>query len=82
MQWRLVNEEFGPELRYIKGEQNIIADTLSRLGLTNEEFAPECFAAENEPPYPLRYKEIRDAQQQYAELQPLFRNAHVQEGYL
>ena len=74
MRWRLVIEEFGPELRYIKGEQNVVADTLSRLGLTNEEFSPECFAAEGEPPYPLRYKEIRDAQQQYAELQPLFRN--------
>ena len=26
MHWRLVLEEFGPELRYIKGQDNIVAD--------------------------------------------------------
>jgi hypothetical protein len=31
MRWRLVLEEYGPELRYIKGEENIVADRLSRL---------------------------------------------------
>ena len=31
MRWRLILEEFGPELKYIKGENNVIADTLSRL---------------------------------------------------
>jgi len=31
MRWRLVLEEYGPELRYIKGEHNIVADALSRL---------------------------------------------------
>ena len=31
MRWRLILEEYGPELRYIKGEHNIVADTLSRL---------------------------------------------------
>ena len=29
MQWRLLIEEFGPQLTYIKGERNIIADFLS-----------------------------------------------------
>ena len=28
--WRLIMEEFGPEIRYIKGERNIVADTMSR----------------------------------------------------
>jgi hypothetical protein len=32
MRWRLVLE-YGPELRYIKGEHNIVADALSRLDL-------------------------------------------------
>jgi hypothetical protein len=32
MRW-LVLEEYGPELRYIKGEHNIVADALSRLDL-------------------------------------------------
>ena len=31
MRWRLLLEEFGPELKYIKGENNVVADSLSRL---------------------------------------------------
>jgi hypothetical protein len=33
MRWRLIIEQFGVELRYIKGKNNIVADALSRLGL-------------------------------------------------
>ena len=29
MRWRLILEEFGPELKYIKGENNFIVDALS-----------------------------------------------------
>ena len=28
MRWRLILEEFGPEFKYIKGENNVIADAL------------------------------------------------------
>ena len=31
MRWRLLLEEYGPELIYIKGEDNVVADGLSRL---------------------------------------------------
>ena len=31
MRWRLILEEFSPELKYIKGENNVISDALSRL---------------------------------------------------
>ena len=31
MLWRLILEEFGPELKYIKGGNNVVADALSRL---------------------------------------------------
>ena len=31
MRWRLIIEEFSPELVYIQGETNIVADALSRL---------------------------------------------------
>jgi hypothetical protein len=31
MRWRLLLEEYGPELIYIKGENNIVADALSPL---------------------------------------------------
>ena len=26
MRWRLIIEDFGPELKYIKGENNVVAD--------------------------------------------------------
>ena len=31
MRWRLILEEFSPELIYIKGSKNIVADALSCL---------------------------------------------------
>ena len=34
--WRLILEEYGPEIIYIKGEDNIVADAMSRL-----EYDPE-----------------------------------------
>ena len=37
MRWRLIIEEYGPKLTYIKGENNIIADALSRMRLSSEE---------------------------------------------
>ena len=33
MRWQLILEEYGPELRYIKGEANVVADALSRLDM-------------------------------------------------
>ena len=43
MRWRMVLEEYGPELIYIKGPDNIVADALSRLDLIPEpsDDAPE-----------------------------------------
>ena len=35
MRWRLTIEEFGPELIYIPGDKNIVADALSRLHIDN-----------------------------------------------
>lgn len=43
MRWRLIIEEFNPELIYIKGERNIVADALSRLDIESSstpEFQP------------------------------------------
>ena len=31
LRWRLYIEEYGPEIRYVKGKHNIVADALSRL---------------------------------------------------
>ncbi len=33
MRWRLFIEEYSPDLRYVKGEHNVVADALSRLEL-------------------------------------------------
>ena len=33
LRWRMVLEEYGPELIYIKGQDNVVADALSRLDL-------------------------------------------------
>ena len=35
MGWRLILEDFGPELKYIKGENNVVANALSRLEMSN-----------------------------------------------
>jgi len=37
MQWRLLLEEFGPQLTHIKRANNIVADSLSRLDITEED---------------------------------------------
>ena len=36
MRWRLIIEEFGPELIYIPGQSNIVAKALSRLPIEND----------------------------------------------
>ena len=45
--WRLYIEEYSPDLRYIKGPKNVVADALSRLELTDEkvEDSLEAFSA-------------------------------------
>jgi RNase H-like domain found in reverse transcriptase len=50
MRWRLIIEEFGPKLTYIKGASNIVADALStsRMRLTEQDFGPEVFATDAE----------------------------------
>ena len=35
MRWRLIFEEFVPELKYIKGENNFLSDALSRLEMSD-----------------------------------------------
>ena len=37
MRWRLILEEFGPDILHIKGEDNIVADAISRLPTANED---------------------------------------------
>ena len=36
MRWRLLLEEYGPDIVYIKGTDNIIADVLSRIPIKGD----------------------------------------------
>ena len=50
-----------PKLTYIKGKHNVVADTLSRMELTEEEFSEDAFCAEAEDfprNYPLSLPEL------------------------
>lgn len=42
MRWRLILEEFGPDIRHIKGEENIVADAMSRLPTANKDQKEHC----------------------------------------
>ena len=37
MRWHLILEEFGHELKYIKGENNAVAKNLSRLEISENQ---------------------------------------------
>ena len=65
MRWRLILEEYNPELIYIQGSKNIAADVLSRLDIvdTNNPIKPKMsslakhFSLENEGIlHPVNYK--------------------------
>ena len=76
MRWRLILEEFGPELKYIKGENNVVANALSRLEMSdNQEILniSEIYVYEDkdlpDSAYPIRYHNIAKAQETDAKLQ-------------
>jgi transposase InsO family protein len=75
MRWRLFIEEYSPNLTYVKGEDNIVADALSRLEIASEPMPEEHFTEElrselyslnmesfETEEYPLSYKAIGTAQ--------------------
>jgi hypothetical protein len=69
MRWRLVLEEFGPDLQHIKGERNVVVTALSRLEIDDEQEIfniGECFGYDDDdlPPssFPLRHEDIAKTQ--------------------
>ncbi len=76
MRWRLILEEFGPELNYVKGETNVVSDALSRLNITPSPLkdqesktipdlhrSAELFGSNNEDiTYPLSFETISQHQ--------------------
>ena len=76
MRWRLILEEFGPELKYIKGKNNVVANALSRLeNSDNEEILniSELYRYDDkdlpDSAYPIRYHDIAKAQETDTKLQ-------------
>ena len=86
MRWRLITEEFGPKLTHVKGSHNAVADALSRMRLTEEDFSQEAFAGsvmtgEIPTEFPLRYKILRREQQADAKLQAQLTNSCEKDFY-
>ena len=77
MRWRLVLEEYGPDLKYIKGTKNVVADALSRLDFIEKEHEihniAECFGYDDDDlpsdAFPIRYRDIAKAQSKDKRLQ-------------
>ena len=75
MLWRLIPEEFGPELKYIKGEQNVVAKDLYHLEMSDNKEIPnisDTYGYNNEDmtdsAYPIRYCGIVKTQKTDAKL--------------
>ena len=75
MRWRLFLEEYSPDIQYIEGKSNVVADALSRLDITHSPMAEEHFNTELQAHYyafgqdavkdlsfPLHYATIGQAQ--------------------
>ena len=65
MRWRLILEEFGPDIQHIKGEDNVVADAISRLPKSEiNELEYEFLALEDEEAeFPLDLHLVRDQTQ-------------------
>ena len=75
MRWRLKLEEFGPEIKYIKGENNVVANALSHLEMSdNQEILniSELYGYDDEDlsdiADPIHYHDIAKAQKTDAKL--------------
>ena len=75
MRWRLILEYFGLELKYIKGENNIVDNALSRLDMSeNQEILniSDCYDYNDydlpDSAYPICYHDITKAQKTDAKL--------------
>ena len=68
LRWRLILEEFGPELKYIKGGNNVVANALFRLEMSDNQDIlniSELYGYDDvdlpDSSYPIRYHDISKA---------------------
>ena len=61
MRWRLILEEFGPDIKHIKGEDNIVADAISRLPMSEVKIVEDEFfnLEDEEEQFPLDLRLVR-----------------------
>ena len=89
MRWRLYIEEYSPDLQYIKGTHNVVADALSRLDIMEGPFEDsqesflalmECFAKKPETDdfHPLNYQQLRIAQDKDKTMQKILKMKDTQ----
>lgn len=66
MRWRLILEEFGPDIKHIKGEDNIVADAISRLPMSEMNVAEYGYFAteDDEEEFPLNLHLVRECTNQ------------------
>ena len=75
MHWRLILEEFGHELKYIKCENNVITDSISRLEISDNQDVlniSELYVYNDDDlpdsAYPIRYHDIAKVQKNDSKL--------------
>ena len=75
LRWRLVLKYFGPEHKYIKGENNVVANALSRFEISDNQeilnISEICGYNDVDLPesvYPICYHDISKAQKTDAKL--------------
>ena len=61
-------EEFGPEVKHIQGEKNVVADALSRLDLTKQQYDE---IVDTKTPSQLSYANQTDISEILEELFPM-----------
>ena len=68
VRWRMLLEEFGPEVKHIQGEKNVVADALSRLDLTKQQYDE---IVDTKTPSQLSYANQTDISEILEELFPM-----------
>ena len=78
MRWRLLLEEYGPEIVYIKGKTNIVVDALSRLSrqgdIVEDVEAVLPFVPVDATIFPVNLSEAQELQEQDRSLRKQLRN--------